>query len=263
MKMTIETVGPEKAKEYLATMPKYQRPPIPLSVKKMTRDMKDGKWLATHQGIAFNKSGELFDGQHRMLAVVASGCSIEIVVFRDVSEDAWHATDIGRKRNLTDITNIHKKEVEVYRVACDMGLRIREPRFEDLSMISESKIGEKTRDLIEFSPAAKRFSTQAAVKLMAVIWSIKSKSDYPFEQYRALSLSHYHLMSMASQSLCRQLEQASKNTRAITWFDMALRTYICFNPENEKLTRILYRDPAAWSEKINRDIRQILGIKKP
>jgi hypothetical protein len=37
------------------------------------RDMVNGRWVYTHQGIAFNDRDELIDGQHRLHAVILSG----------------------------------------------------------------------------------------------------------------------------------------------------------------------------------------------
>ena len=44
------------------------------------RDMRGGRWKRTHQGIAFNDRDQLIDGQHRLLAVRASGVTIECQV---------------------------------------------------------------------------------------------------------------------------------------------------------------------------------------
>lgn len=44
------------------------------------RDMKNGEWQSTHQGIAFNDKDELIDGQHRLYAVALSGCTIRMMV---------------------------------------------------------------------------------------------------------------------------------------------------------------------------------------
>lgn len=259
MKTTLETITPAKAIEYLETMPPYQRGVIKPSVRKMANDMKNGRWVATHQGIAFNQKGQLFDGQHRMNAVIMSGANIEMFVFRDVPEDAWHKTDIGRKRNLTDITGIPKKEVETYRSACDFGLKLRDPSFEDLETIQNSKLGQAIRDLLEYSPSTRKFVTTAPVRLVVAIWNIKSKSMYPFDQYRALALSQYNLMSLASQALNRQIEASVAGTRKLTSYDMAARAYRVFDPSASDLSKIQISDLAAITEKIGMEVRSILN----
>lgn len=44
------------------------------------RDMLNGTWVATHQGVAFNDRDELIDGQHRLRAIVKSGCTVRMMV---------------------------------------------------------------------------------------------------------------------------------------------------------------------------------------
>lgn len=45
-----------------------------------TREMRNGRWLPNHQGIAFDNRGVLNDGQHRLLAIVQSGCTVRLMV---------------------------------------------------------------------------------------------------------------------------------------------------------------------------------------
>jgi hypothetical protein len=44
------------------------------------RDMKNGVWVLTHQGIAFNDQDHLIDGQHRLRAIILSGCTVSMMV---------------------------------------------------------------------------------------------------------------------------------------------------------------------------------------
>lgn len=50
------------------------------TVKAYARDMINGVWVPTHQGIAFNDRDELIDGQHRLRAIVLSGCTARMMV---------------------------------------------------------------------------------------------------------------------------------------------------------------------------------------
>lgn len=54
-------------------------------VNKYARDMKNGNWTLNHQGIAFDDSGVLVDGQHRLWAIIKSGSSIDIMVTQGAS----------------------------------------------------------------------------------------------------------------------------------------------------------------------------------
>jgi len=78
-------------------------------VNAYARDMVNGVWIPTHQGIAFNDRDELIDGQHRLLAIVKSGKTIRtMVTFGLPSKIDGHemttmdAVDRGRTRSVAD-----------------------------------------------------------------------------------------------------------------------------------------------------------------
>jgi hypothetical protein len=50
------------------------------TVKAYARDMINGVWIPTHQGLAFNDEDELIDGQHRLHAIVLSGVTVQTMV---------------------------------------------------------------------------------------------------------------------------------------------------------------------------------------
>lgn len=56
------------------------RPVSKDTVTAYAREMKRGRWLPNHQGIAFDDQDELKDGQHRLLAIVKSGCTVRLMV---------------------------------------------------------------------------------------------------------------------------------------------------------------------------------------
>ena len=63
------TITPNEASKYLANNPANRK--INESVvRAMAEDMKAGRWMQTHQGIAISKTGRLLDGQHRLSAVI-------------------------------------------------------------------------------------------------------------------------------------------------------------------------------------------------
>ena len=76
------------------------------SVLALAADMREGRWIPTHQGIAFDKSGKLIDGQHRMLAVIESGVTVRMLVTQGLDEEAMSAIDIGRARDCRDVAVI-------------------------------------------------------------------------------------------------------------------------------------------------------------
>jgi hypothetical protein len=50
------------------------------TVNGYAREMMNGRWLPNHQGIAFDNLHVLNDGQHRLLAIVQSGCTVRLMV---------------------------------------------------------------------------------------------------------------------------------------------------------------------------------------
>src|SRR5690348_17342767 len=69
------------------------------TVSRYSADMALGKWEKNPQPILFNEAGELRDGQHRLRAVVQSGCSVWMFVYRGPEvESARGVIDCGRLR---------------------------------------------------------------------------------------------------------------------------------------------------------------------
>ena len=103
MKTTIERIGPIQASKYLENRTR-NRQLNKRTVDRYVAAMVAGAWELTHQGVAFDKEGKLFDGQHRMAAVVQSGKTIEFSVSRYVkSEDVpMLVVDSGHARNAGD-----------------------------------------------------------------------------------------------------------------------------------------------------------------
>lgn len=106
MKFEIIDVTPEKASEWLTHGPHNPRPLKKFIIDKYAQDMRQGHWRLTHQGIAFNKDGQVIDGQHRLSAIIKSGKTAKMAVFRDVEEDNFDVMDIGALRTRSDILAI-------------------------------------------------------------------------------------------------------------------------------------------------------------
>ncbi|MFH5806819.1 hypothetical protein [Alienimonas sp. DA493] len=78
----------------------------PYSIGRYQECMKRGGWGLTHQGIAFNENGLLFDGQNRLRACVGADTPFQTLVFFNVSEHAMVLVDEGTKRSGSDRAKI-------------------------------------------------------------------------------------------------------------------------------------------------------------
>lgn len=74
------------------------RPVSEDTVNAYARDAACGKWLTTHQGIAFSDNDELIDGQHRLLGIVKSGVACDLLV-----SFGWPRTIPGRAEKRMDV----------------------------------------------------------------------------------------------------------------------------------------------------------------
>ena len=84
MKTRTETITPEWAIEKLENHNPHNRKLSEGTVQAYAADMRNGRWVLNHQGLAFDVNGNLCDGQHRLWAVVFSGKSIEMMVTYDL-----------------------------------------------------------------------------------------------------------------------------------------------------------------------------------
>lgn len=89
----IETISPQQAENYLKFNP-HNRAIRWGHVESLKQDILAGKWMLTHQGIAFGSDGNLVDGQHRLLAIQASGKPVQIMVTRGLQPVVNGTTEI-------------------------------------------------------------------------------------------------------------------------------------------------------------------------
>lgn len=99
-KPQIKTITPEIAREMLKCNTR-NLPVRQTHVDYLASEMSAGRWQLTHQGIAFD-GDVLVDGQHRLLAVVQSGATVEMWVFGDVPLEVQAMVDKGRIRSVAD-----------------------------------------------------------------------------------------------------------------------------------------------------------------
>lgn len=82
-------------------------------VKRLSQDIRQGRWQLTHQGIAFDTDDLLVDGQHRLWAVIEAGMPITTRVFFNEPPDNRRVLDSGHRRSNYDILNITGEVGEV------------------------------------------------------------------------------------------------------------------------------------------------------
>ena len=79
---SIEKITPAIAKSMLTKNTCNFRRPDQARVTRYSDEQSRGKWKLTGDAIVFANTGELLNGQHRLLAVIKSGVTCEFVVLR-------------------------------------------------------------------------------------------------------------------------------------------------------------------------------------
>lgn len=72
-------------------------------VARYAHDMTAGKWGFTGEPIIIGRGGELFNGNHRMYAVIDSACAMPMIVVRGVDRSAYDSIDSGFSRIAADV----------------------------------------------------------------------------------------------------------------------------------------------------------------
>lgn len=75
-------------------------------IERFAKAMRDGRWLLTHQGIAFSKQGHLNDGQNRLEAVLQCGRTVRMLVFFGEDREAFAVVDTGSVRGNADTLHV-------------------------------------------------------------------------------------------------------------------------------------------------------------
>jgi len=100
MRIQTVTITPNDAEQLLLRSAGIrQRPVAQDRVRLYARKMKDGQWRSTHQAIAIDKDGVLFDGQHRVAAIALAGIPVEITIAYDADPSTFDVVDVGRVRS--------------------------------------------------------------------------------------------------------------------------------------------------------------------
>ena len=98
------TVTPAHAEKWLE-MNTDNRRIRPSHVRHLAKQMELGRWMLSPEPIVFSPQ-RLLDGQHRLSAVLMSGCTIEASVALVQNEDVFRVLDQGVNRNNSDLMGI-------------------------------------------------------------------------------------------------------------------------------------------------------------
>lgn len=98
-------VSPELAKTFLSRNLESNRKLNQARIKSYVKRMHLGEWKLS-EPLKFNANGDLFDGQHRLHAVIAANISVPFVVLKGYPIESMSCVDIGMTRSLANVAAI-------------------------------------------------------------------------------------------------------------------------------------------------------------
>ena len=212
MKMDVFLVTPSMARAWLEKNV-CNRAISRLTVNRYANDMKTGKWVVTPHGIVFDSDGNLLDGQHRLTAVVESGCSVRMTVITGVDANSKWFLDIGKKRNGSamadmlgiknsrDVSSVVQKVGEIL-----TGSKTKRELPNDVMKEILGIIGHEISDVIpEIASYCKAGSVKKNSTLTAIYWLCKihygeEKTSHVFSRI----IAGYNLTPKSKEAIVRK-----------------------------------------------------------
>lgn len=211
--------------------------------------MTRGVFVLTHQGICFDSSGTLLDGQHRLAAIIKSNITVPMSVTIGANPDTFSVLDSGLSRTITDRTKLSADMVRacsaLYVVANDR----RKPPADIITRIASSSLGERTQQLLDIRlPRAPMFSRGAIIAGMAVAMDT-TPGDIPYitEQYAAMHSGTPEVLLNAAMPI--QKAVALKSSGRMSGF---------FSEKNDY--KKLFCEALLVSDPVNKHLKKVNGV---
>lgn len=249
-------ITPELAKKWLAAN-KDNRHARPSHINNLAREIKNGKWTLTHQGIAFSSAGRLIDGQHRLEAIIASGEPVFMAVFIGLDDNMFGALDRGIRRTLTDELRDDARRVKpaAFIASLIMGTRSAPSPWDVRKILNVyRKDFDVMLDLAGSSPGGRASAGTRAAWVIRFHSLGSSAADQKFkqilqEQWKALIHFDIENLDSTSVALLRRLENMGADKGRETYFERGAISWLGFDRDRNKI-KIIVRDQASVIEEM-------------
>jgi len=120
-------ITPDHAGELLKNNT-INRPIFQQNVRKYSELMTNGLWGLNGETLIISSGGKLLNGQHRLLAIINAGISIEMLVVFNVNEELFDTIDTGKIRSAANVLSIKgysKKRASMLATAAKLNISMR------------------------------------------------------------------------------------------------------------------------------------------
>lgn len=145
----VETITPEKAKEYLDKHSGRNRNISKPVVDSYATSMREGKWMLNGEPIVFDVYGILQNGYHRLHAVIKANVPIQTFVVRGVEPEVFVTFDCGRHRTVGQLIGMQGfKNYNCISSAVQLSYRLKIGSIN--ADMGVKKIGKTNSEMIEY-----------------------------------------------------------------------------------------------------------------
>ncbi len=237
----IRMVTPEMAREMLLN--NVNRPVIPTNLRVLVGAISRGEWRTTHQGIAFDKHGNLVDGQHRLLACIATGIPITVEVTFGLDPEDRDAMDGGRIRTVGNHLDLDARIAQPLRLASSFVYSNTALTIPQIRDVAATGISNSLGDLVTFCGSTSRVFSSAGVRLAAGICLLAGRpKDHVLTQYRAMVLMSFDACCPAALSLIKQSQSSKASAAGSSTRELFARALRVFDPMRASTSRIQIAD---------------------
>jgi hypothetical protein len=245
MRFENRIVTPEQAQEWLTTWNQGNRRINQTQVKTLAADIVAGRFLNSHQAIAFSEK-RLIDGQHRLHAIVLAGVSVMLAVAWDVNPDTFLVVDQGRKKSSADVFGGHAVDMEAVRFASAL-VKGRNPTQFGVQEFIPVVLPLATK-LREHSGTTTRVLSSASMRLGAIVRMLEGESEsYILKLYGDLVNYNFEQLPTIAQALVAQV--AKDHVRATDKINTLAKSMIVFTESNAPLRRLLLKNSGLYVER--------------
>lgn len=191
--------------------------------------MTRGEWKVTPECITFSKTMRILNGQHRLLAIILCGLTIELTVSFGWPDEIYQDIDVGITRTKDDIFKLGSKVTSAIGTVAWFLFNIKKPTSTQFQVYSE-KLSPLFRELLEYCPSNATYYASAVAKIAAIASILNGvDKDYVFSMYRNLVLLKLDDLPPVGRALTVQVQKLRLTTSARK--DQLARMMIVFDPK--------------------------------
>jgi hypothetical protein len=258
---TTEFVTPTLAAQWLRANTR-NRPLSARVVERIAEEIRGGGWVVNGDAIRFGADGTLYDGQHRLNAIVQAGVGVLTGVVRGLAPEARDRIDVGgRDRTARDVVQI-TDEIRITPVAAawysaaELMLRDRTFCGENGGQTPEdlrAAISHHQAAVAALTPAlsiggVRRIATAAVVGCILIVWRTHPAEmlDFATRLKSGENLAHGNPILTMRNHL---ISNAGKTAGAQSRNEIALRTFAAIDAHLRGSTLLLVRPNATARDK--------------